>query len=88
MNGEQDDITIHVDYNPDHTAWVFNDTGDPILAYRSWGTTGARVGDHLVADGWVLHTADGEEYIVGAWDLDGVEDAVAKAKAWLSRMQS
>lgn len=88
MNGEQDDVTIYVDYNPDHTALVFNDAGDPILAYRSSNTTGARVGGRLVADGWVLHTADGEEYIVGAWDLDGVDDAVAEAKAWLSRMRS
>jgi hypothetical protein len=84
-----EDITIHVDYNPDHSAMTFNDAGEPILTYRTSCTTKARdTNGRPLPDGWVLHTSDGDEWIVGAWDLDGVDDAVAKAKDWLRRHDS
>jgi hypothetical protein len=60
-------ITIHVDYNPDHDCMTFGDTnGEPILSYRAFSTTRARVRDYetgrsrRLLDGWVL------EY-EGAW---------------------
>jgi hypothetical protein len=78
--------TIHVDYNPEHSPMTMQDTnGEPILHYRAGSTTKAtdRQG-RLVPDGWVLTTADGDEWIVGAWDLDGVDDAVVRAKQHLT----
>jgi hypothetical protein len=82
-----DDINIHVYYSPDHEAMTFGDINqEPILCYRTTGTTGAPVRDHKtgryqrVIDGWVLHTPDGDEWITGCWDLDGVDAAVAKAR--------
>jgi hypothetical protein len=55
--------TIHVEpYDPDHEPMTYADThGEPILEYRAWSTTGARVRDFQtnrwgrLLDGWVLH---------------------------------
>jgi hypothetical protein len=67
---------------------TFGDTkGEPILHYRTGSTTKARDDRRqLIPDGWVLAYGDGDEWIVGAWDLDGVDDAVAKAKEHLRRL--
>ncbi|MEB4208772.1 hypothetical protein [Mycobacterium sp. 94-17] len=84
-----DNIPIHVDYAADHEAMRFNANQEPILSYRSWSTTGARVADHKsnrdrqVIDGWVLNTPDGDEWITGCWELDGVDNAVEKARGYL-----
>ncbi|MGA9614323.1 MAG: hypothetical protein WA622_27030 [Mycobacterium sp.] len=79
---------IHVDYSseneeppPRGKLLTFDDTnGEPILRYRGWSTTRNRF-----PDGWVLDTADGDEYIVGAWDLD-LDQAVTRAQEHLARM--
>lgn len=72
--------TVHVDFNPEHAALTFDDTkGEPILAYQTSSSTGL---SH--PDGWVLYTADGDQWIVGSWDIDGVDEAVAKAKKHIS----
>lgn len=82
----ENEVPIHVDYNPEHSAMRFDPDGEPVLAYRTECTTGAKDSDgRPLPDGWVLHTSDGDEWIVGAWDLDGVDDAVAKARGWLAK---
>lgn len=79
---------IHVYYGPDHEMVDWLDQLPPgayILTYRDSSTTGARGKGQRVPDGWVLDTGDGDEYIVGAWDLD-VDQAVAKAQDYLLRI--
>lgn len=84
--------TIHVYYGPDHELVEWLDhlpDGDYFLTYRGWSTksgssrvAGKRV---RIPDGWVLDTRDGDEHIVGAWDLD-VDEAVQRAQDYLGRM--
>lgn len=82
--------TIQVDYAPEHEAATFNAAGDPILAYRSSATTGATRDGKPRPDGWVLFTADGEEFITGLTSLTDVDRAVADAEdhlLWLRETQ-
>ncbi|VEG48519.1 Uncharacterised protein [Mycolicibacterium chitae] len=82
--------TIQVDYAPEHEAAPFNAAGDPILAYRSTATTGATRDGKPRPDGWVLFTADGEEFITGLTSLTDVDRAVADAEdhlLWLRETQ-
>ncbi len=76
---------VHVYYGPDHEIAAFCDSinREPVLSYRATNTTGAMVDGRPLPDGWVLTTADGEEWIVGAWEIDGVDDAVVKAQQHL-----
>ncbi|MDH6247257.1 hypothetical protein [Mycobacterium sp. OTB74] len=77
---------IHVDFNPEHSGIQFDDNGTPILAYRSGCTTKARdQHGRPIPDGWVLHTADSDEYIVGNYDLTDVDRAVEAARLHLAR---
>lgn len=82
--------TIHVYYGPDHEITAFVDEhlreGDALLSYRHHSTTNARDerGD-AIPDGWILTYPDGDEEIVGAWDIDGVDQAVNRSKELLTR---
>jgi hypothetical protein len=77
-----EDINVHVYQGPDHEVadWYDenNPNREPVLTYRDTNTTGARVKGRLTPDGWVLDIGDGDEWIVGAWDVDTAPVAAAK----------
>lgn len=85
-------VNIHVDYAPEHEAMTFEDTnGEPILSYRSIGTTGLLdESGRPLPDGWVLNFLtpnDGrvDEWVVSIRELEAVDEAVADAKEYLRR---
>jgi hypothetical protein len=89
-------ITVHVDPVPDRGPddWAyddgepmtFDDSETPILRYRTWSTTGLE-DEHgkSLPDGWILHTADGDEWIMASRFPDDVDEVVADAKEYLRR---
>ncbi len=94
------DVAVRVDpvpdYGPDPApgAWnagvgepmTFDDTEAPILQFRAWNTT--QLTDDtgaLLPDGWILHTADGEERIMSNRFPDAVDEVVADAKEYIRR---
>lgn len=77
--------TILIDFAGEYSAARFNASGDPIISYRSACTTGVQdLRGRLIPDGWVLHTADGNEFILGVWGIDEYERALAAATAQLA----
>lgn len=89
-------IAVHVDPVPDRGPddWAyddgepmtFDDSETPILRYRTWSTTGL-TDEHgkPLPDGWILHTADGDERIMASRFVDDVDEVVADAKEHLRR---
>lgn len=78
--------TVHVFYGRDHDIATFADSvnGEPLVFYRDACTTQATDSDgRPLPDGWVLSLGDGDEWIIGAWDIDGVDVAVSKAGEYL-----
>jgi len=85
--------TIHVYYGPEHEIAAFCDQhlqdGDALLTYRDRSTTGVREhGGSLISDGWVLSYPDGDEDIIGVWDISQANEAYAKAQEYFARWRT
>jgi len=80
-------VTFNTDREPILTYRTRSTTGEAARDYQTGQPDAAtglvREDDFEVIDGWVLHTPDGQEWILGCWDLDDVDDAMAKARGYL-----
>lgn len=89
------DVTVRVDPTHDRAPgeWAhdeaepmtFDSDKTPILRYRDWSTTGVEVDGELLPDGWVLHTADGEEHLMANRFTDDIDEVVGDAREYLRR---